>query len=248
MRSLRSSRPRRGPCWISRTSRGGSRRSRSWPRPWCGPPRWRAPDGRPSSTTCSGSSGCAGRLDVAALDARPGARTCSPRGVSVALALNRHLRTPGERELAGDFVAADFPAGPDENGFLAEDTRAEILDAYAEANRRLFTTYLPGLAADSYASDAATARLASLAPHPAHRSAEPTPGRAAKPPQRRAERSVGSEERATEGASRTARRWRSAASVRTRTRSVQTIWAEGRSGCRASAPSRCRRSPSPARC
>jgi hypothetical protein len=110
-----------------------------------------------------GVVGLRGDLDVAALEEWVvGPPCCSPRGLRVALALNRHLQNPAELALARGFVETHFPAGADENGFLSAALRADILDAYGEANRRLFATYLPELPADSYADDAATADLGTL--------------------------------------------------------------------------------------
>lgn len=86
-------------------------------------------------------------LDALGLPARPAPPappTYSARGIRVARALNAHLETEAERALVRDFVAATFPGpdGPDQ--FLSAGTRARIVAAYADANRRLFRDWLPG--------------------------------------------------------------------------------------------------------
>lgn len=80
-------------------------------------------------------------LGVTLLEPPP---TYSARGIRVARALNAHLETDAERALVRDFVTATFPGrtGPDQ--FLSAATRARVVEAYAEANRRLFRDWLPG--------------------------------------------------------------------------------------------------------
>lgn len=70
--------------------------------------------------------------------------TYSARGIRVARALNAHLVNEAERALVRDFVAANFPGRSGADQFLSAATRARVVEAYAEANRRLFRDWLPG--------------------------------------------------------------------------------------------------------
>ncbi len=124
--------------------------------------------------------GAKGALDVGTLGRRIPPRVCTPRGMNVAVALNRHLESPAEQALVRDFVLARFPAVAGENSFLDDAARAEILGAYAETNARMFAKHVPGLPVDAYASDAATERLGAVLtpiPLPARAPAASGPGR-----------------------------------------------------------------------
>ena len=89
----------------------------------------------------------------------PAPPTYSARGIRVARALNEHLVDDAERELVREFVTAHFPGPPEGNQFLSAATRARVLAAYAEVNRRLFRDWLPGLPEDAWLDDDRTARL-----------------------------------------------------------------------------------------
>ena len=76
--------------------------------------------------------------------------TYSARGIRVARALNAHVASDAERDLVREFVAATFPGPPGPNLFLSAATRARVVAAYRDANRRLFREWLPEYPEDAW--------------------------------------------------------------------------------------------------
>lgn len=81
-------------------------------------------------------------------------------GLTIAVALNQHLDTDVERARVRRFLSNRHPATTDEDArFLPDETRADIVARYRQANEQLFASELPELPADSYSTDAGTEAL-----------------------------------------------------------------------------------------
>ena len=98
----------------------------------------------------------------------------TPKGLQIARAMNPHLETDAERRKVRSFLRQHFadPAGGGD-GVVDPSARQAILDAYSDANRALFRTWMPDLPEDAYTSAAATQEMI--------RTMQPEPGPTADP-------------------------------------------------------------------
>jgi hypothetical protein len=90
----------------------------------------------------------------------PAPLTYTARGLVVARAMNAHLVSEEECALAREFVGDLLPGPSAGNLFLEPDARSAILSGHAEANRKMFRTWLPDRPEDGYLTDQGTAALA----------------------------------------------------------------------------------------
>ncbi|MCZ7531698.1 MAG: hypothetical protein M5U31_16000 [Acidimicrobiia bacterium] len=113
-----------------------------------------------------GAVGLSGRLDLSDLATEHHESSLYSRNaLRLALAMNPHLDTERERSLVRSFLLEEFPSPPyTEARFISKKSRARIIDAYRDDNEHLFSTHMPDLPRDSYASLEATRRLGSAAP------------------------------------------------------------------------------------